>query len=506
MVVCCWPDGTRFGGVLACCGTGLAVVFSLLPTLFDVLAVHLSGGERSVYERYLPGLAWQVPNTFFQKRSQVPAAAMHKEQATEGDGLLPQPKELEVSMVSEQLICITLNGVLGSRLLPSLKSSFAGVKGLIRCSGRVDTLNSFLAPVGLGADVSPSDRQRPLASTVKEQFDSVGNNIVQVYTPVRDLPSLHIHVLDCHIGLDAIHMLRDIKRRLPGIKQVVVTAVTPADVVTPSVQAFLTGLEHLWQEGVVTTTLVCDLSSLLVRSLGEEKFFAYVSRLLSDLVVCHKQSPTNLSALALFDQVGSTSAFVSLAVATASVAHGKTPARGWFARLFTTKAVTANIADLLRQALAVAMEVMTEPETWAWMKSHASSLACALVFDVPVSPHDGLFADFEQQNNQQVKAVFPNATTITISGNPVFPLRGSFSPFRIGVALLYPITLPAVEHPQPETSEKNDTADQIPERAVLPANTVAIEVPAQESQTLVNGHTPIKAVHRRGRPSTRKGK
>jgi hypothetical protein len=376
---------------------GLSVVCSLLPTLFDVLAVHLSGGERSVYERYLPGLPWQVPNTFFQKRSHLhlPAASSQEGQAKESDRLLPQ-QELEVFTVSEQLNCITLNGTLGARLLPPLKSDFADAKRRMRCSGRVDKLSPVVSPVGFGLDVSPKPQQWLLSA--KEQFDHMGENIGQVCAAVAGIPSLHLHVLDSRDGTSAFQMLRKNKQRLPGITQVVVTAVTNADLASPSCQAFLTGLAGLWNDGIVTTTLVVDLSSPLVRSLGEERFFAYVARLLSDLVGSEKHSQHNLSAVALFDHLGNIAPFLSLAVATASVANGKTPAKGWFSRLFTNKAVTANLADLLRQALAVAMEVRTEPETWAWITPSASSHHFALVFDVPLnSRQDRLFAEFERE-------------------------------------------------------------------------------------------------------------
>ena len=109
-----------------CVCTVAAGVFSFIPALFDVLAVHLSSGERTVYERYLPGLPYQVPNTWFSKRSngiptaekqKVLAAAVQSYQTKQlGAAMLPpaQEGENEVISMAEKLVCLTFDDGFGS--------------------------------------------------------------------------------------------------------------------------------------------------------------------------------------------------------------------------------------------------------------------------------------------------------------------------------------------------------------------------------------------------------
>jgi len=316
---------------------GFAQSISLLPALFDVLAVHLSGGERTVYESYLPGLPYQVPNTWFNRRSslspvrkdqQVSSASVQEDQASTSGFPISSHTENEVLQMTDGFVGITLNGVLGHHLLQCIQLYFSSCKKLVRCSGRV-AMNSTLRAIGLGVDVS--------AAT----YDLMGNKLIEAFLGVPS-PFL-MHVLDCQNGLSAIQMLRDVKRRLPQSTHVVITTVSASDLLDSSVQAFLQELETLHTEGILATTLIVRTDSALVRSQGEVKVYQYVARFLADLVVAPTQSSNNLSAPTVANQLRHVSPFVSLAFATAPVDSGQTKTRWFWLKPFTKKAVMGNL-------------------------------------------------------------------------------------------------------------------------------------------------------------------
>ncbi|MFL5629043.1 MAG: hypothetical protein ACJ788_25970 [Ktedonobacteraceae bacterium] len=418
-------------------------------------------------------------------------------------------KENEVSVMTEQLVCLTLNGLFGSRLLSPLVTALdrGNARKFIRSCGRVDLLSRKGVPEGLGIDVSCTERFEELASinwlvdAFKKHFDSMGNNIVQAHGSVADFPSLHVHVIDCRIGACALQMLRDNKRRLPLHTQVVVTAVSQDHLRRTDVQAFLKELATLNQEDIVATTIILDPNSPVACSLGEVKFYEYVARLLVDLIVAHTHSGYNLSALEVFHQLSRLSPFVSVAVATAPVSSGTTKKRWFWLRRFSDKAVIGNLEDILSQAKQVTKDVFEQAEKRACNHSLSRNTPCYLLFDTPISLADKRFRAFEGRNNQHVKQDFPNAHTLTISGSPVSPLS-SCSPFLVGVACIYPVTLPGIESmdtPRPLKKEEERAA-------ASPLETVVVDVPLPSHTLVGNGNNNRRSHAITKRSKTKKEK
>jgi hypothetical protein len=479
--------------LLYCGCTVLAGGLSLIPSLFDVVTLHLTQGERTVYERYVHGAPYQVPNTWFHKRSSlshdgkdqnVSSASVQEDQPSTSGFPISSHKENEVQPMNDGFVGITLNGVLGSQLLRFVQVSFANYKQLVRCSGRVN-VHSPMSPIDLGVDVS--------AAT----YDLMGNKLVEAFLGAADVPFI-MHGLDAANGLSAVQMLRDIKRRLPKCTQVVITAVTPSDLLDASVQEFFKELKTLHTEDVVATTLIFKTNSELVRSQGELKVYHYVARFLADLVAASMQSSNNLSALAVCNQLHHVSPFMSFAFATAPVASGTTKKRWFWLRWLSDKAVVGSLEEMLHQALAVTKDVLEKDDTRAFDQPVVLSKLCFLLHDAPLSLADRRFHQFEERNNQQVKQLFPNATIITISGQPVSPLLPSSSPFRIGCVCLYPVSMPVAEKPQ---LVKNDDAvkeDTHAPSTALPVDTIVFDAPAVDA-SVVNGKK-----NGRGRPVVKK--
>jgi hypothetical protein len=469
---------------IAYCGCiVVAGIFSLVPALLDVLTVHLSGGERTVYERYLPGLPYQVPNTWFHRRTSISpdANAQHistpDEQTTTSGFPISAPIESEVHPMHDGFFGITLNGVLGSQLKHGIQVSFAGCKKLVRASGRVGHLNQTTQSIGLGIDCS--------ATT----YALMGQKLVEAFLDSADVPLL-LHVLDAAEGISAIQMLRDVKRRLPQSMHIVLTAVSHDELQHPPVQAFLNELTHLHHEGVLATTLLLETDSPLARLHGDVKFYEYVARVLADLAIAPLHSGNNLAAVAVFNELGRTSAFVSLAFDTTAVASGETKKQWLWLKWFTSKAVTGSLDDMLTQSLAVTKDLLEKEKKSACDQPVSHEKPCFLLHDVPLSLADRRFSQFEERNAQQIKQHFPNAHTLTISGSPVPPVCGSSSPFRLGVSCLYPIPCPVVEAEHTSHSEEREKDEKHPAFTALPANTVRLNVPASPPDALAsNGST-----------------
>lgn len=476
---------------LGSCGfNAIASVVSLIPSLLDVVALHLTHGERTVYEQYLPGAPYQVPNTWFSKRyngspdeeQKVLTPSMQSFQTKQsGAAILPpaQERENEVISMAEKLVCITFDDGFGSQMMSPTRAAIErlAVRSLIRSSGHVRFLNPMIVSPGLGIDVSPRQRTTGL----RKQFAVMAENSIQVHAPVSNIPALHLHFLDCSHGDAAGAMLEPIHRRLPAVSQFVITACADADFTQGAVQDFFKAIEQ-----IPNTTILCvDPTSDFAKQQGYPKLCLYIADAVVKLLISPTHSSFNLSAIELVERFGKVSRVMKLSFAVASVAPGKTPVRAAWLKPFTTKAVSGSYTDALAQARLLTTEVATAP----FVSSY-------LLFSCPF--RDSRFHQFIAENNQAATEAFPGILTGAVAASGISPLRPmSTTPFFVSVAAFRPVM---VHDTAPGKSEETPKKEKHAASAALPSDTVLLDVPASPPDTfVVNGNTSGK--NGRGRPN-----
>jgi len=450
----------------------IAAVALFLPSLLDVLAVHLSGGTMSVTADYIGPDPYQLPASSFPPSGGALSGYLDE------TALVPMVavsnSEKEHSMFNpDKNAAIVCGGPFGSRMLPLVAHAIARLRATenILTSAWLDlTLPQMHTTIPGINDLSSSAVERNTAMIHGESeqqayttlFTQVGDRLIERHQDTKGSPAPLFFVLDCRVLSSAVAMLTSIKRRLPLHSLVVITSLSALDVQNTSVQTGIAEMQRLVAEDIIDTVLMLDPRSPFAKQYGENTQLHFLAQVLVSLVIAHKHSLHNRSCTNLFQELHRLSPFATLSVASEAVAVGKLPNRWAWVPFVNGHAGTGNYSDVLAQTRAGIHRVFFEETARAFPAQVHTDASCILLCTSPYEINNRRFADSVRDNNLHVSTHYPYATSITVRGNGIpYPTRIG-SRYLVTVALLYPLH-PAALPQLPEPKHQETTVLPVPE-------------------------------------------
>ncbi len=424
---------------------------------------------------------------------------------------LPEQKDMEVSM-SEVHASMVSVGFDGTRfLVPIAESSVAlGARNVIYSSGVVYRGSSpFRKAWGLGVDITPSHGgiAGSDCEAYKLLFERLEDNQVRVHKPLHSALSPFLYFLDSHLGFIAEDHLRNMSRRLPFSVLAGVMLCSQADLQDAAVQKTISMLARLHTEKVMKTTFVLDPLSDFAITHGEKKLIEFSSRTCISLLLAHTHHPDNLPFTEILARLP---AFVTVSFCSEKVEAGNAPARAFWLKWFTKKAVTGDADDMRVQALHATDEVLNNPACLGWSQPVDPNGLVFLVNNFPLRLDDERFTETVSLHTLAVHKKYPQAKLINVRGNGLPYVRESHPLFRVGVAALYPLpddvfthSIEQVVNAEPVVRELQTSGalqEPVTDTMSVPAQAVpAARVPHPETIETPPPGT-IKKSNGRGRP------
>jgi hypothetical protein len=478
---------------------GIAQFVSLLPSLLDVLALHLTDGEVSVYQDYLRHDPHKPPASPFPRSrrsltSPTATAFLPQHAAivdTDAVHVFPVlTPEKEENMNPENAALVFLGGY-GTKMFHPFTQAIA----------RQDATKSFQSSMLLDLevphvqtsipgilDLSPTHAKRKAAllysETMGQAYQSLLNEfadrVVETHLEWKASPSPLIFFIDCRVLVEAVEMLETIKRRLPLHSLVVATSVAEVDIANKTVQTGLADMQALASEDIVETVIVSDPQSLFVSHHGEETAHHCLANTLVGLSMCHKQSLHNRSFNNVLRDLHSLSPFTAVSFASETVALGDVPKKWAWVPGTKGHAGTGHYGDILAQTRSAITRVITQEDTRTFPAHVQSDASCIVLSAVPLAPNDRRFASCVRDTALFVGMQYPYAKSITVRGNgyPLPHLLGSR--FRVGASCLYPLhpqSFPRLQH-----GKQVNVTPLYPDRTALEPTSGNGHVPVSEQQ------------------------
>src|SRR6266566_149209 len=362
---------------------GIAALASLVPSLLDTLALHLTNGTIGVYGEQRE----RDPHTFpsFSAATSEPLQPGQNRQSlpgspsvidAEANGIVPiEPSELEETMSNpDKNVTFVLVGSFATKMFTPVTQKIATLRATesIASSAYLDLAITHVQTMMPSiVDLSPTQRERKetlLHSDTEGQayktlLHQLADRLVDTHLETKASPAPLIFVIDCHNLVDAVDMLESIKRRLPLHSLVVVTELSSLDVQNTTVQTGIADMQSLYAEDILETTIVCDPHFLFASRFGEETEHHFLAQTLVSLVIAHKHSLHNSSFVNVLHDLHSLSPFASVSFASEPVATGAMPKRWAWVPGVKNQAGTGNYSDILAQTQVAIERVVTDENT-----------------------------------------------------------------------------------------------------------------------------------------------
>jgi hypothetical protein len=480
----------------------IAYLFALLPSLFDVLAVHLSDGRMSVYQPLSPVEPYQVPG---------PVSSPPQKKSLSGMTNDTGQSRLEITMATEAHVSIVCGGPLGSRYYEPLVTAAAHpTTGCGSITHALVDLHGDHSRIGIKGDLSPLVEERgsfPLSVTTsrlesyQQLFTVVGERQQQEHSAERGLSALFLYVLDTSVLFAVDEMLEKIHTYFPHHGLIVYTSVSQQDVRKEEVQQKLRLLKERHAQGKIITTIVADPSCDVVKAYGEDVFIQDVTKALVGLLIGQKQSGygwTNHTGEEDLHRLFQDAPFVGLAVDSDTVGVGPVPKRWSWLRLFTKNVGVGEVATLANHAATIACQVVSPDSNDVRTMSetidpHLPALLCV---HLPV-PRSKQFTAVAQGARFLIKQAYPQYDLAFISGNGAQKINKlSASPFRLQVSCFYPlhqiVEEPAQKTLDAETDKHTPQPTQNAQQtsATMTPVSLSLSIASMNGQTPENGQTP----------------
>ncbi len=455
---------------LVSCGFhGLASVFSLLPSLLDVLALHFTQGRMSVYGELLGHEPYKPPASPF---------------LTSSESL---PGRTAIGLLPNQVAAGYTDDVQGLPVLPTEKEN----------TMNPDQSLSIALRGGSEGDIT------------KTLLCCTGDKLTAIHVTRKALPAPLLFLTDCHYLVEGIEMHEAISQRLPLHPQVVVTSVSAQDAGNTNVAVGLSDLKQLVAEDIIAQVMVTDPHSPFALHYGGETLNQFLAQFVVCLLIAQKHSPRNGSCLSLLHMLRSLSPFTTLSFASEPVAVGAVPTRWSWVPFVKGHAGVGNFSDYLAGTRAAIDRVFRDEKTRAFPAEVHLDASCVVVCTAPYALNDPRFEECVKSNKLYVGTHYPYATCLTVSGN------GCAYPYHLGskyvvtVSLLYPLAPSFL--PQLQAGKQVQGMSEFPEASPIePTNGHTHTEPlTQEAKTTpaVSSQPQIAAPVKRGRAKqTKAGK
>lgn len=411
---------------------GLALLSSLLPSLFDVLAVHLSDGRWGVYHDLHPASPYQLPAPFFNghtfRNKTVLSSAL-----PEPSGMVQAPGDLLPEKVKEETMkhpykaaSLIMVGSLGSRMFPLFKAKIDQLEAAesVLTSGLCDLSVSLINPALPGIiDISPKNGEKQGLHTVGEHaayetlLKSLGERVVEVHLQTNASPAPLLFVIDKQCLAVACPLLEEVKRRLPLHTVFVLTSIVQADLNNVNIRNGLQAVQALPAQNVLETIIVLDARSPFALTYGEETGLEFTAEAVVSLFLTHKHTLNNRTFHDLLKNLHAGSAFTTFSFASEPLALGNVPARLSFLPGVKQTTGMGDFGDIVTQIQEAVNRCVHEENCRAFPAPVASSSPAVVVVDTPIKISDRRFTEIASATSRFANATYPFLTCTTVSGN-----------------------------------------------------------------------------------------
>lgn len=443
----------------------LAAIASIIPSLADVLAVHLSQGTMSVHGEFEGHDPYKVPPLFLPaspsqesgvhlpgRASVVDAdAAGDDEHDADGIGARSVENLLEEEMSNpEKNANLSFVGSVGSHVNTAVRSKIAaiGAGGAVLTSYSLD-LASVREPYTIDGvtDLSPSyglikkallggDSESRVCAALLNDF---AGRLVEAHLPLKAVPAPFLYFIDAPLLPCITDLLQEVKRRLPMVSQVVVTTISGNDAKRLEVQEGVAAMLKLHQEECIETVMVLDPRSSFASVYGEEIQLAFFAQTISSLLVARTHSRHNLSFPALLKKLHD-SPLTAVSFASAAIAIGDVPKRwSWLPGLKGTVG-SGSYSDLITQARDTIDRVLTDKDTCAFPVPVGSSSPCHVVLNVPLELRDPRFSACVSDMTLYVETSYPFAQLSVVRANGCAYSKHETGRYKVQASCLYPVS------------------------------------------------------------------
>jgi hypothetical protein len=447
--------------LLSCGFHFVAACFSFVPSLLDVLALHLSQGRMSVYGEFLGHEPYKPPASPFpasqpslpgqHPSALLPQHAASIEVADTTEEIVPAPIDItEVPMSELESASIVFVGRFGTQMFPPFRQKITELRATdsFRASAFLDLPVHHIETAIPGVvDCSPTYRERNAAvvhsetegQAIHSLFTIVCDRLVEVHQPSKGFPAPLLFPCDCHHLVDIIDGLESIHRRLSLHPLVVVTEVSSHDVHEKTVQVGLADLQSLVKEDVIATVIVTNPHSQFAATYGGDTQHLFEAHTLVSLVIGQKHSLHNLSFTDVLKELQSLSPFTTIASASEGIAVGQMPKRWSWVPGVKQQAGTGSYGDILAQTKAAIDRVITEEDTRMFPAQVQTDAPSIILTSVPVALNDSRHQALVRDNALYVTSHYPFSSSITVRGNGCSYPRSLSRRFLVQASCLYPL-------------------------------------------------------------------
>jgi hypothetical protein len=439
----------------------VASCFSFVPSLLDVLALHLSQGRMSVYGEFLGHEPYKPPASPFpasqpalsgQKvTALLPQNAAADVTADEANEIVPVETTItEVPMSELESASIVFVGRFGTQMFPLVRQKIAELHATTSfcASAYLDLPVHHIDTAIPGVvDYSPTPMKKNAAvihgetegQAIQSLFNDVCDQLVEVHQPSKGFPAPLLFLCDRRHLVDIIDGLESLHRRLSLHPLVVVTEVSEHDVQEKAVQVGLADVQSLVQADVIATIIVTSPHAPLAATHGGDTQRLFEAHTLVDLVVAQKHSLHNPSLTDVLKEFHTLSPFTTIASASEGIAMGQMPKRWSWVPGVKQQAGTGSYGDILAQTKVAIDRVVTEEDTRMFPAQVQTDVPSLILASVPVALNDIRHQALVRDNALYVASHYPFASSITVRGNGCSYPRSISRRFLVQASCLYPL-------------------------------------------------------------------
>ena len=434
----------------------VASLASLVPSLLDVVAIHISQGTLSVHGEFVGHDPYKVPplfvpsSTFQMSSLHLPERAslvdVSVSEAQPTDSTLEEKEEMSnpeknahLSFLATPRMFVPIKNKIESNGAAPLilTSSFVDLN-LGRRQKSIDDVSDLLLSYELikGAMLRGGSEQHMWESILNDHSD----RLVDAHLPLRAVPSPFAYFVDAPLLPCTVEPLQSVKRRLPMVSQVVLTSISSKIAKRAEVQDGLNAMLRLYREGCIETLFVHDPHSPFACVYGEEAQLAFFAQMIVSLLVAHSHSHHNLSFPTLLKELHAYSFLTAFSFASSGIALGLPPKPWSWLPGLKGHAGSGSYSDLITQARFVIDRVLTDLDTCAFPAPVGTNSPCHVILNVPLALNDPRFSACVSDMRLYVETNYPNASCSVVRGNGCSYTKHEAGKFRVQAACLYPVS------------------------------------------------------------------
>ena len=434
---------------------------SFLPHVFDVLAVHLSGGTMSVHGEYIGHDPHKVPPLAFSaSRHLLPGqqvtAFLPQNTSTMVDALgqdivvnATQEKE-QLAMNLEKSASLGFYGGFGQQMFPFVAKETVELNApgsIMSSSVIVLPVNNMQTGIPGVYNRTPSIEKRhkvalhsnTQAEAYKTHFDDDADTLIETHIGLKSVPAPMISFIGCRELIEYVSAAESIKRRYPLCRIGVITEVSEHDLQDNSVRVGLADMQTLAHEHIIENIILTDPNSDFAREHGLETQHRFLAKPIVSLVIAATHSTTNVPCPDVLNMLHRNGAFAVIHSVSKVVAVGKMPARFSWLPWVKGRIGTGNLADILAQSRIAIDEVFTKEKTAMSPVPADPGTPRVIVVNVPIRLDDDRFAVCCRENALYVSTNYPNTLCLTVRGNGCAYPHHLGSRFLVQVSCLTPV-------------------------------------------------------------------